>query len=308
MMSGRTWVGLFIVICGATFTMRLLLDSSLARTPVVYLLFPFALSIVIYAIPHRAQAQTATSLFSRHLKYATIIMLASSALLFEGFLCVLFFMPIYYLAVTVGYLYRLGLEKKGKWPPQAAAVHLIPMVVLALSMEGTFAWSSLPRQGAVTEVKVVEQSVEALKANMAKEIRFEGDRSWFLSLFPLPHRVEAGSLEPGDVHRVHFTYRRWFFANTHEGRLDLLIETVEENRIRTRVIRNDSYLANYMQIEGTDVVLRPLASGETEIELTLHYRRLLDPAWYFAPLQEQAMRESASYLIDKVIARSPGHV
>jgi len=44
-------------------------------------------------------------------------------------------------------------------------------------------------------------------------------------------------------------------------------------------------------------------TDQTEVALTIHYERRLDPAWYFAPMQEFAIGQSADYLIQSVIVR-----
>jgi hypothetical protein len=39
------------------------------------------------------------------------------------------------------------------------------------------------------------------------------------------------------------------------------------------------------------------------VALTVKYHRLLDPYWYFGPLQQLAAEQSARYIIDTIIAR-----
>ena len=124
-----------------------------------------------------------------------------------------------------------------------------------------------------------------------------------MQVFPLPVSVEAGSLKEGDVHKLHFVYKRWFFTNTHEGEFHLRIDEVSPERVRTSVVHNSSYLATYLKIEGTQVDFEELYDGQTKVALTVHYERLLDPVWYFGPLQRYAVERSADYLIQSVIVR-----
>ena len=166
-----------------------------------------------------------------------------------------------------------------------------------------FPATSLPRKAEATHVAVVEGSIADLKANMAAPIAFDQERNWFLSIFPLPVKVEAGTLKAGDVHTLDFIYKRWFYTNVHQGVFALEISEVGADFVRTTVVENTSYLASYVQIDGTEVQFRDVGKGQTEVSLTVHYHRKLDPSWYFGPLQSYAFERSAEYLIDTVIAR-----
>lgn len=295
---------LLFVIGAAALTIRAILDSSFRNSTLLYLLVPFAVSIALHLLVPRWDVEEHRGVgrrLSNHLRDATIVMLATSALLFEGFLCVLFFMPIYYLIVLVGFAFGAFADRDRDGGRFGA--YAIPALVLLLSLEGLFDATTVPRYREATHVAVVDGTIAELKANMARPIAFTADRSWFLSLFPLPTRIEAGSLAAGDVHRLHFVYKRWFFANFHEGDMAIRIEEVGPDRIRTRIVENGSYLSHYMRIEGTEVRFRDVGGGRTQVALTVKYQRLLDPAWYFGPMQQRAARESAAYLIDTIIAR-----
>ena len=71
------------------------------------------------------------------------------------------------------------------------------------------------------------------------------------------------------------------------------------------MVKDTSYFSHYLTVLGTQIDLAPISETQTRITLTVNYRRDLDPAWYFGPLQNAAMRESADYLIEQVIARKP---
>jgi hypothetical protein len=181
--------------------------------------------------------------------------------------------------------------------------YAIPLAVLLLSAEGLTEPTTVQRYREATHVAVLDGSISELQANMARPVRFEADRHWFLSVFPLPTRIEAASLKAGDVHRLHFVYKRWFFTNVHEGGMAIRIAEVSPTRIRTEIIENESYLSHYMKIDGTEVNFTDLGGGRTRVALTVKYHRLLDPYWYFGPLQQLAAEQSARYLIDTIIAR-----
>ncbi len=294
----------FFIVCAATLTTRAVLDSSFRNSTLLYLLIPFAISVALHLAIPIVEGQSPVQRYGRHMRAATIVMLASSALLFEGFLCVLFFMPIYYLVVSFGFLFSWLADRHGGGGH--AGAYAIPVVVAVLAAEGLTGATTVPRYNEATSTQVVPGSIAALQANMAKPVAFEAQRHWFLWLFPMPTRVEAGTLKAGDVHRLHFVYRRWFVTNIQRGDMAIRIAEVGPERIRTEIVQNDSYLSHYMKIDGTEVRFRDLGGGRTQVSLTVKYHRQLDPAWYFGPMEQFAAEQSARYLIDTIIARKDG--
>jgi len=227
-------------------------------------------------------------------------MLSTSLLLFEGFLCVIFFMPIYYIVVTIGFIFDLTYHKS----KNKLNVSIIPVLIGMMALEGISDSTSFERQNSVTREVIVDMNISQLKANMIAPIKFSRDRNWILSIFPLPVNVEAESLEIGDIHILEFVYKRWFFTNIDHGFFYLHIDQISENKVVTSVQNNTSYFSKYLKIKGTEVTFKPMSDTTTKITLSIHYNRLLDPAWYFDPLQRIVVSESANYLIDNVIVRS----
>jgi hypothetical protein len=295
-------IPLLFVIGTAMLIIRALLDSQFGGGTLLYLLVPFGLSVMLYFLTRPSQKQGRGWSYLNHLRLATIIFFATSALLLEGFICVLMFMPIYYGGVTLGYLFGWFFDERIDYR-DTFKVAAIPVFVMMLASEGLLPSTTVPRDRTATYVTVTDQDIAALKRNMAAPINFPQERYWFLKIFPLPDRVVAGSLGVGDMHHLHFTYKKWFFANYSQGQMDVRIAAVEPRHIRTEIVRNTSYLSHYMRIDGTDVRFTPLADGRTRIALTVKYRRLLDPAWYFGPMQQLAAEQSARYLVEAIIVR-----
>jgi len=85
----------------------------------------------------------------------------------------------------------------------------VPIIIAVLSLEGVNASLSLEREHSVTRTHVVNLSVGQIHENLARPIHLDAERSAFLSLFPLPTHIEAGSLKTDDIHKAHFKYKRW---------------------------------------------------------------------------------------------------
>lgn len=295
---------ILLALAGAsTLTLRLLLDSSFGTGTLVYLAVPFILSVALWQFTPSPVGESVGTRYWAHMRAATIVFLATSAFLFEGFICILMFMPIYYIAASLGFAVRLGFEKRDDTDVFRVAV--LPVVAVLLVSEGLVPATTMPREQTSTFIADSPLSVAELKANMAQPIDFEGERHWFLEIFPLPDQIAAGSLAEGDVHQMHFTYRRWLVTNVQRGQMHVRIDHVGERDIATSITRNDSYLASYLKIHGTRINFTPLADGGTRIKLSVLSRRTLDPSWYFGPMQSLATRQSARFFIETIIARHP---
>lgn len=289
----------------STMATRVMVASPYRDTSLFYIAMPFLISLAIYWTATKPEEKTfARQTFGRHMLEAAIIFLLIAVFMFEGFICVLFSTPIYFAVASTGYVTSYSISGAGHWNRNRVKASILPVIVAILSLEGVSAATTLDRENWVTYATIVDLSIDDLKANMAKPITFDQPRQWFISLFPSPVSVEAGSLNAGDIHNIRFVYKRWFFTNIQTGDMRLRIESVDDDTVETTIVENNSYLASYMTIEGTRVQFEELRPGRTKISLTLFYRRKLDPVWYFGPLQRFAMSESARYLVETVIART----
>jgi len=300
------WIRFLLIIGVATLLTRLVLDSRFATTSFFYCLVPFLIGVILYVFVPQPKGYSKTQRFGRHILATIIVMLASSAILFEGFLCVIMAAPIYLIFAALAFAImpnHPGYEKKDV--SDVFRISVIPVIVAILSLEGITDKTSFPREEVITRSAVVNLTPDQIHANLDEPVHLDAKRSAFLSLFPLPDKVDAGRFAQGETHIAFFTYRRWGWWNVHKGETHLHMKTVEPLRIETEVTRDDSYFSHYLTIHGTRIDLAPQADGQTEITLTIRYRRDLDPAWYFGPMQRSAMRESADYLIAHIIGKVP---
>ncbi len=297
---------MLLIIGVSTLTIRALLDSDFGKGTLLYIAIPFVISLALAFFTKVSDGTTVWKQYLNHMRLVTIIFLATSVILFEGFICMLMFMPIYYLIVSLTFLFRwLSRDKSDDSLDNIFKVSAFPVLILLLVSEGMIPATTVERTSTATFVADSPLSITELQTNMAAPISFSSDRHWFLRLFPLPDSVEAGSLGEGDVHHMNFTYKRWVWTNTHKGQMDVTITKVTPQHIQTKITRNDSYLNNYMEIDGTDVRFTPLAGGGTRVALTVRYERLLDPAWYFGPMQNLAAKQSAKQFLRDIIFRHP---
>jgi len=294
---------LILVTTASALIIRLILVSGWRTSTLLYIIVPFVISVVLYILLKKAKGKDRNWGYPKHLLVSTIIFLATSGLLMEGFICVLIFMPIYYFFITIGYAFLWGATRPSKNKDGRMKVYILPALVLVLASEGLHPFTTPSRDQSATYVTLTNQSVAKLKENMAAPIVFPDERNWFLRLFPIPNQVNAGTLVAGDVHNLHFTYRKWVFGNDHHGNMDIRIVAVEPLHIQTEILHDSSYFSHYVKVYGTDVYFTPMANGQTQISLTVKYKRLLDPSWYFGPMQDYATKQSAKYLVENIIVR-----
>ena len=280
--------------------MYALLRGEVFHSSLLYIFIPYCISVAITAFRSYEEPTTLLKGYFGHLLTASTIFLGSMVLLGEGFVCIAFFLPIYLIVITVTYI---GYAIKARRDRGSKFGFVIPVVVLAISMEGTSASLSFERHTYVDVFRTSSLSVDEIKANLARPFTLDKKRHWLISIFPMPYHIDAGSLNAGDVHTVYTRYHRWFIANTHEGQSELLIESVSPNRIRTRVLSDTTYFSTYLNGTGTQIDLTPNAQGGTNIKFRLMYRRNLDPAWYFHPLQKFGVEKMGELIINELMIR-----
>lgn len=295
-------LGVLLIVGLASLAIHQLIRYDLDHTALLYLAVPYGVAVLITLLRPYGQHDKWWQSYVSHSVTALVVFLASSAVLFEGFICVLFFMPIYFFGVTLAFIASwIGVA----WSERKSSTYAtaIPLLIAFLSIEGTFDVTTFDRHNMATATATTTIPRQELLQNLATPFELPSSDDWMLSLFPMPHTIEAGSLEVGDIHRVYTRYHRWFVTNTHEGVIELRIDSVTPERITLSFIRDTSFFSSYVTLIGSDIRFTTDANGLTHISLTVSYDRRLDPTWYFQPVQQYAMRAMASHLIEEVIIR-----
>ena len=294
----------FIIFCifvAASVTIHFLLRSSLEGSALLYVGVPTFIAGLLILTDRKKPGTGWKRRTVNLMKYSLIIMLASSAILFEGFLCVIMFMPIYFGIILIVSFVRMAFEHSKS--RNKLHFHILPLILVVAALEGTHPELSFNRYNEVTSTKVVSLNIDQIKKNLIKPVVLDQNRHWFLALFPMPYQFNANSLTEGDVHTIRYRYHRWFVANTHEGYTKMKVAEVTGNKVRMEIIEDTSYTSHYINAHGTEIDLIPIDGKTTEVKLTIKYDRLLDPAWYFDPMQRYATSLLGEYLIGVMIDR-----
>jgi hypothetical protein len=284
----------------ASLLIRLLIEYEFDRSALLYVGIPFFVAVALLFVERPQNPSNWKRRYINIIIMSLIVMLGSSIVLFEGFVCVVMFMPIYFAIILLMFLFE-ALDRALKNKQQGKHyVHLLPILIVLSAFEGVVPELSFERDNVVVQQKVIAASIEEIKQQLLQPMQLDKSRHWLLSLFPMPYNIEAETLKSGDIHHINFRYHRWIVTNTHEGAMHLEISEVKESYIRTRFVQDSSYIANYMQLYGTEIYFAPLENGYTKVTLKIHYQRILDPVWYFEPVQQYAVGKVAQFLLDEV--------
>jgi hypothetical protein len=292
-----------LVLVGvSSLIIRLLMQYDFHTSALLYVGLPYLISLAIVASHPMSDKDVWGHRYRDHNVIAMVVFLASSIVLFEGFVCIAFFMPIYFFLVWIVFLiHRLARNsKKGSGKMYSS---VIPILILLSAFEGVSENLSFDRESSVVVSKIATRSAAEIMTNLAKPIDLEKDRHWLLSIFPMPYEIEAGSLNAGDIHVVKTRYHRWVVTNTHEGELRLKIVEATDKKVRTQFLDDTTFFSAYLTPISTEITLDEIGENQTNITLRIDYRRKLDPAWYFYPLQQFAVSKMADFLIDEVMVR-----
>lgn len=279
------WLCLAVGIGSVLF--RVLVLGEKEQSALMFIGLPTAMAMLIAFLP-RASSATGTIT-----KGITLFLLILGILMIEGFICILMAAPLFY---AVGFIVGMFVDRSRarREVERRFRIAVLPLLVL-MSLEGIADFLSFPRDEAITVSREI-----ALPAAAARELLASGpefalaELPSFLKLgFPAPHRIEGTGLETGDTWLIHFA--------GGEGKPgDLRAEVVESgpSHIRVACVADTSHIAHWLDWKEAEWIIEPTTNG-SRVTLTMRYKRLLDPAWYFKPIERYGVRKAGEYFLDQ---------
>jgi hypothetical protein len=275
-----TVVAIVVTLVVVSVAHRLLVVKHLEHTSLVFIGLPALAAITLL----HTRPRTAIGVVN---KVIAILLCLSGILFDEGLICILMAAPIFFL---VGTAIGLVINKMtgGKW---RGAVSL---VLVPVSLEGVVPSLAFDREEQVTVTRTVEATPERVRFALASTPRFDRDLPRFFRLgFPRPMHTAGDGLRIGDERRVTFAH-----GQHHAGALVMRVARVDAASVAFTSASDSSYITHWLSWEAAEVRWAPVGAGRTRVTWTLRYRRRLDPAWYFAPLERYGARLAAGYLIE----------
>jgi hypothetical protein len=218
------------------------------------------------------------------MKYTTIILALIAPLLGEGAVCLAMAAPIVYpVAALTAHLAADGRRKKLR------AVVLLPFAFAILQKRPM---SELPRMELSDSFEVAAPVERVWNAFDKLVLPLDEPLPLLLRLgFPQPQVLLGGGVHVGAERRV-------VFDN------GIVVATVvESDPGRSFKVRlwyekpGHEFFDRWIHLEDATFDFTPLPGGRTRVSHTTHYRRLLEPAFYFGPLEEYGVHLMHRYLL-----------
>jgi hypothetical protein len=292
--TDRQKVLIIIVILSAFvgLAITLLRSKGLGGSALLYLGIPTILALAF------TRVSSAESVRGRTLKAITFIILISGPMLQEGFICMLMAAPILYsVGALAAWPFDIARKQKNKSRTGRLNMVLLPSLLLLMSMEGVFEETSFDRHNTVEHTQIIAGSVAEIKSKLGSSRDIKTPASAFARLFPRPDKMNARGLSTGDKHWVDITYSKWVYWNEMSGSIQFEVIDHKENTIWFKSTSDNSYLSNYLTLEGATIILEPLADNTTQVTWRISFQRNIDPAWYAEPLQRYGVSLAAELMV-----------
>jgi hypothetical protein len=285
----RELLGLIAGTTAASLAFRLAIGLGLQHTSFVFVGIP---ALLATAVAYTGQPRSATGTI---LRSTTLSLLIAAIFFGEASVCILMASPIIYFVATLSGLSADRAARRLRRNRTAGFATVPALVLLAAAvpaMEGVAPRFEFPREEAVTATRVVAATPAEVERSLAAPMRFHRRLPAFLRLgFPTPARTEGSGLRVGGRRSVALAHGH------HPGTLVMEVAAAGPGSATFVSVSDASYVIHWLSWRSAEVRWRAVPGG-TEVRWTLRYRRRLDPAWYFGPLERYGVGVAAGYLID----------
>jgi hypothetical protein len=287
---------LIAAVTVAAIAYRLIVAQNLQQTAALFIGIPAILAIVVVlaVVPESATGVA--------IKAVTVGLLVSLLFLWEGMLCVLMAAPLFYM-VAIGISKSMERLRGPDEETGTPRIWLVLLVIGPMSLEGVTELTTVNRDESVTVVRTVAAPADAVQHALFDPPRFDRALPRYLRMgFPSPiaTRIERGAGQARWVIEMRGGEMLLNGAEPRTGDLTLALEEARPGRVRWRAVSDTSHMTHFLAWREIVIEWHPVDEKTTRVSLTLRYRRGLDPAWYFGPMERYAVRLAGGYLIDAV--------
>jgi hypothetical protein len=284
---------LVLVIGIAGMAYEFLHHKNLQDSAALYVGLPFLLALGFSLTPKAKSAVGAT------MKGITIALLLTAPIFQEGYICILFASPIFYL---VGLLIAWSIDRaeKDRNTKNKLQAAFIATVLAPMSTEGTTDLTSFPRDHEIVVTKTVAASIADVRNALAQTPELGTHKPFFLRIFPYPVAMQGNGLHVGDTRRATFVAYKHIFWNRIEGDEVFTVTEATDRKVKFELTSDNSYVGHYVDWKSSEVELAPVDAQHTQVTWRLSFHRKYDPYWYFGTLQKYAVSLVAEELIDHV--------
>ena len=286
--SRKELLALILAVAAASLAYRFAIETELQHTALVFVGVPTVLAVAVAMMPRTTSARG--TIF----RGTTLALLLAGIAFGEAFVCILFAAPLIYLvAFGIGEFVEWTERRRNRGRAGFAHAPTLVLLVAAIpAMEGVVPRLEFPRDAEVTATRIVPAAPAEVERALAAPMQFDRPLPAFLRLgFPTPGATGGAGLRAGDTRTVEFAHGH------HPGTLAMQVHASAPGRVVFAPVGDDSYITHWLSWRSAEVRWRAVPGG-TEVTWTLRYRRRLDPAWYFAPLERYGVGVAAGYLVD----------
>jgi len=293
-LSPRQWrlIAVIIALAAASTAFHLLATTGFRHTAAVFIGIPTLLALLV---ARSGPPATGTGVVMRVI---TLALLLSSIVFAEGMVCILLAAPIFYL---VGFLVTemIIAIRNGIRGRRQRTFMMIGLIILPTGFEGTIPGVEWNREETVTVSRIVSGTPAEVGAALAGRPGFAPVLPPFLRIgFPTPVATGGSGLAVGDTRTIVFAHSHG--GHVEHGTLSFRIAERDSQFVRFAPAGDDSYVTHWLAWRSSEVRWQAVSPWTTRVEWTLRYRRRLDPAWYFAPLERYGVGVAAGYLIESL--------
>ena len=276
-------IALAIAFAAGAVLYRVLRHIQLGDSAAMFLGVPAVLAILL------ALAPKAESVTGGIVKGITLALLIVAPLLGEGYLCILLASPLFYaVGIVIGLVVDWQKERRG------ATLSCVAIVLLPMCLEGVVPETTFSRGQTVSATRIITASPEEVEAALTHSPRISATLPKALRVgFPRPLAAWGDGLQVGAMRTIRFSGAE----GDPEGDLVMALAEDEPGHVKFEAVRDDSKLAQWLRWRSSDVRWRATDSHHTEVTWTVGFDRQLDPAWYFVPWEQAAVKQAAGYLI-----------
>ena len=274
---------------------RALVVHHLEHTSLVFIGLPALAAVTLL----HTRPQTAIGTVN---KVIAILLCMSGILFGEGLICILMAAPIFFFVGTVVGIVINKLRGRGSPddPRSGKWRGIVTLAILPMSIEGVIPSFAFDREERVAVSRIVDATPNEIQTALGTTPRFERELPRFLQLgFPTPVHAGGSGINVGDERRVTFAH-----GQHHNGALVMRVSAADSASVVFTLVSDSSYITHWLSWEEAAVRWEPSGEGHTRVTWTLSYRRRLDPAWYFAPLERYGVGLAAGYLIETLATPS----
>ena len=280
---------ILVGLIAAGLLFRALVLNNLNHTSLVFMGIPAVIAIAMLFVRPKTAIGTVN-------KVIVIALCLSGAVFGEALVCILLSLPIFLLVGTgVGAVINwIRAWNSPEAPTSSRWRAVVGLALLPLGAEGVVPGMEFNREEEIAFTRVVIGTPGDVRAALATTPSFDRRLPAFFRIgFPKPSHTMGAGLAVGDQRSVMFEH-----GEHHSGSLVMRVSDVDSTSVTFTTVSDSSYITHWLAWHGSKVEWKSVGAGQTEVTWTLRYRRRLDPAWYFVPLERYGARLAARYLIE----------